>query len=356
MEARRITTRILPVLIAIFVGLSFSFVDPEPSSALSKPGKPKITSIKAVSSSSVKLIWKKAKGAKGYAVYRNGKLIKRVKTKTYTDKKLKANTKYTYKVRAYKTFKQEKWFNKKTGKWQSKKPPKKDRGSKKKVTCYKYGKYSKAKKVTTPKKAGSVTKPANITYSWGIEDGSPRYIVLNLKWNKVKNADHYYVYTSDDERWWADGPSFKGLPLKSTDKASKLAISAVNSAGKEGPKAWITIPKREAKYTYKVRFFNQPYSLMDAPFYIQTDNPDPENFEVNFYDSKGRKIPIFFVSGYDYFDVPCGYKEQPKVDGGYVITVERLQAGTVTVKIKEALKGRKIALNEETNYMKSSAF
>lgn len=74
--------------------------------------KPKKTSISAISStkSSVKLSWSKTSEAAGYKVYRSTKkgsgykLVKTVKGNksfTYTDKKLKSNKKYYYKVKAY---------------------------------------------------------------------------------------------------------------------------------------------------------------------------------------------------------------------------------------------------------------
>lgn len=75
-----------------------------------KPGK--VTSLKAskISKKSVTLSWKKVSNATGYEIYRseskNGKYkktaaIKKNSTVKYTNKSLKANKKYYYKVRAY---------------------------------------------------------------------------------------------------------------------------------------------------------------------------------------------------------------------------------------------------------------
>ena len=98
------------------------------SFAASKPGKVTGVSAKAASSSSVTLKWKKAKGAKGYQIYKvtnNGSkkiaTVKGASKKTYTVKKLKSNTRYRFKIRA---------FNKKK----------------------KYGKFSKTVSVRLPKK------------------------------------------------------------------------------------------------------------------------------------------------------------------------------------------------------------
>lgn len=83
------------------------------SSELSVMTKPvKVTGLKvsAQSSSQIKLVWKKVNGASGYQVYRYDTAKKKyVKAATvdssklsYTDKGLKSNKKYQYKVRAYK--------------------------------------------------------------------------------------------------------------------------------------------------------------------------------------------------------------------------------------------------------------
>lgn len=68
-----------------------------------KPNK--VTSLKKSSTkkNSVKLSWKKVSGATGYEIYQGSKRIKaECKTTSYTVKKLKKNTSYKFKVRAYK--------------------------------------------------------------------------------------------------------------------------------------------------------------------------------------------------------------------------------------------------------------
>jgi len=78
----------------------------------------KVTGLKAkaVSCKAIKLTWKKVKGATGYQVYRynkaKGKYVHCFTTKklTLTNKGLKADTKYSYKVRAYKVKDGKKYF------------------------------------------------------------------------------------------------------------------------------------------------------------------------------------------------------------------------------------------------------
>ena len=76
-----------------------------------KPTLAKVKNLKAKGQKKkVKLTWKKVSGADGYAIYRsakkNGKykqvkLIKKGKTTTFTQKKLKKGKKFYYKIRAY---------------------------------------------------------------------------------------------------------------------------------------------------------------------------------------------------------------------------------------------------------------
>ena len=112
----------------------------------------------AKSTSKVALKWSKTtvKSSQytGYAVFRGGKMIKRVgkKTTSYTDNGLKANTSYKYMIKTYKIKKVTKWYNKKTKKWQTKKPKKKYRGKSKTVKKYTYANPSPSKTVKTKSK------------------------------------------------------------------------------------------------------------------------------------------------------------------------------------------------------------
>lgn len=155
---------LLIVLALVFSSLTV-FAGGETAYAAAKSSSKfkKVTSLKATvkGENSVKLSWKYKKNAKkkinGYAVYRDGKLIKRVSKKksSYTDTGLQAGTNYKYTVKAYKTTKVKKWYNKTTKKWQKSKPKKKDRGKSKKVKAYKYGKAASVKAKT----AGTAPQP-----------------------------------------------------------------------------------------------------------------------------------------------------------------------------------------------------
>lgn len=156
---RTIMQKAMPVLIAAVMIISFTaFI--EPVSAASKPGKTVLTSARAIDESSAVLKWKKAKGAKGYQIYRDGKLVERVsgaKTTSFVDTGLAPGTKYKYRVSAYKTKKAKQYFNKKTGKWQKKKPKKAYLGTTKKITTYISGKKSNQKGITTSGAYGAGT-------------------------------------------------------------------------------------------------------------------------------------------------------------------------------------------------------
>lgn len=137
----------------------------------------KVTGLKkyAVGTNYVHFQWnkiKKNKNTKGYAIYLNGKLYKRVGVKTYRYKipKLKSNTSYKINVRAYNTYKQKQYYNTKTKKWQTKKPAKKNWKGKKtrKVTAYAYGPASATLSLKTTKPASQQTASSSHKHSYTI--------------------------------------------------------------------------------------------------------------------------------------------------------------------------------------------
>lgn len=77
--------------------------------------KPNIKSVKKSGSSDIKVTWAKTKGASGYEVYKlTGKTWKKVsdtKSTAFTDKGLKKNITYRYKIRAYQTVKGKKVYS-----------------------------------------------------------------------------------------------------------------------------------------------------------------------------------------------------------------------------------------------------
>lgn len=114
----------------------------------------------------------------------------------FTDTKLKAGTKYTYKVRAYTTYKQKQWYNKKSKKWVTKKPKKKYRGKKRKVTVKVYGPYSAAKlgrtKAKTATPAPSPAPAAEPLVITGLK-ADMGYISGQVSWNSAPEATQYRV-------------------------------------------------------------------------------------------------------------------------------------------------------------------
>lgn len=118
----------------------------------------KVTKLKssAITASTVKLSWKKSKGASGYQIVLNGKAVTNTKSTSYTLGGLKAGTKYSVKVRAYKSNK--KYYNTKKKKWVSKKPKASQWKTKKTRIKNKYGKYSSTISFNTK------AAPANINY------------------------------------------------------------------------------------------------------------------------------------------------------------------------------------------------
>ena len=149
---RRSISKVISILLAFcvaFSGLPFlaGSLDVKAASVTKK----KIT-LKATvkGETKVKLKWNKVKSpGKGYAVFRDGKVIKRLSKKktSFTDKGLKPGTKHKYQIKTYTKKKVTKWYNKKTKKWQKKKPAKKYRGKSKTVKVYVYKKKSNTVKV-----------------------------------------------------------------------------------------------------------------------------------------------------------------------------------------------------------------
>lgn len=128
------------------------------------------TSITNISSTtnSVSISWKKVTSVSGYEVYRGTYNLGKTTSTKYTDSNLKAATKYTYKVRAYKktTVKKKYYYNTKKKKWQTTKPAAKDwKGKKVKYVTsakYTYGKFCTAKSCNTKAEPEPTEKYVNI--------------------------------------------------------------------------------------------------------------------------------------------------------------------------------------------------
>ena len=146
--------KLISIALVLIIGTAFTLtIDTVEVSAVSAPAKVKWSTCKATSSSAVKLSWKKVKNASGYEIYKNGKIYKRTDKTSLAVTKLKANTKYTFKIKAYKNYKKKQYYNTTKKKWQNNKPKKKDWKGKKtrRKTLRKYGKISAAKAITTLK-------------------------------------------------------------------------------------------------------------------------------------------------------------------------------------------------------------
>lgn len=183
-------------LSAIIIVMMLIVAIPTETFAVSKPSQVKNLKASAKTTSSITLKWNKVKAAKGYEVQqynpktKKWKTLKKVKVLNYKHTKLKANTSYKYRVRAYKTYKQ--YYNSKTKKWQNKKPAKKNWKNKKTRTKYVYGKASKTvsvrtKKKTTTSNTGSGNTPSSNPTS--TSDGSTTESIID-----------YSDYTDDDAR------------------------------------------------------------------------------------------------------------------------------------------------------------
>lgn len=133
-KKRRVLT--LSVVVAIMIAFC-GYLTINEVSAASKPAQVENLKVYGVTTSSCSLSWSKAKSAEGYKVYmKTGsgsyKLVKTTTSKSYKKTGLKSNTKYMFKVRAYK----------------------------KSRSKYLYGKYSSAKSITTKQLRLTNTKHA----------------------------------------------------------------------------------------------------------------------------------------------------------------------------------------------------
>lgn len=104
---------VLLVLVCAVTCLSLPSID---ASAVSKPSRTSITSLKRLSKSAVRLNWKKSSRAKAYEVFmktNNGgfKRIKTTSSRALTKSGLKIGSSYCFRVRAYTTYKGRKYYS-----------------------------------------------------------------------------------------------------------------------------------------------------------------------------------------------------------------------------------------------------
>lgn len=104
---------VLLVLVCAVTCLSLPSIS---ASAVSKPSRTSITSLKRLSKSAVRLNWKKSSRAKAYEVFmktNNGgfKRIKTTSSRALTKSGLKIGSSYCFRVRAYTTYKGRKYYS-----------------------------------------------------------------------------------------------------------------------------------------------------------------------------------------------------------------------------------------------------
>ena len=245
------------VSLFLAVVLAFTIVTPTVVSAASKKvSKPKISSVSTVSSTSLKVKWKKVSGADGYVIYqkKSGGKYEKVKTITsgkttsYTKKSLSSATKYTYKIKAY------------------------DKQGSKKV----YSEYSSTK--------SAYTKPSKVTLS-SLSDVSTSSV--KIKWKKVSRADGYVIYQKK-----ADG-KYEKIKTITSGKTTSYTKKSLSSG---------------TKYTYKIRAYVKSGSDKVYGEYSSTKSTY----------TKPSKVTISSVSAVSSTSVKIKWKKVSNADG-YVI-------------------------------------
>lgn len=166
-------TRLFIILSAALGVLTASVNFTITASAVKKPAKVSKSSVKTVSATSVKVKWKKVKKAKGYQIkISNNKKLKKSKTinvskNTKTIKKLKSNTKYYIKIRAY------------------------AKSGSKKI----YGKWNRVMSIKTPKKSVKKTESKVRKTSGGSSNK------VQSTDNKLPSTDNQTTNTTHTHKW-----------------------------------------------------------------------------------------------------------------------------------------------------------
>lgn len=242
--------RMILCLTAIVVFSAFTLtLNVDVACAASLPSKPSKVVQRSASAgeTTVKLKWKKVKGAKGYQIYRKKasskkyKLVKTIskgKTLSYTDNNLKKNTKYNYKIRAYKTYKQ--YYNSSKKKWVVKRPL--FSVNPKTRTAKRFGRFSAVKSVKT--KLISLSAPKITARSGG-------YLRNDVSWAQVNGAQ-WYVATEYDAKGQATGSV--------TVRADQTLLASFFNRPK-GVTYFYTV---RACASVKGKTYRSPYSLKKA--------------------------------------------------------------------------------------------
>ena len=301
---------VLTILALVFAGLPVLAGEADVYAAsFAKPGKVKSLKVSLTSSNYVKLKWSKTSGkaVKGYAIYRNGKLLKRVSSSetSYTDKKALPGKTYKYYVKAYNKKKSLRWYNKSTKKYQTKMPAKKYRGERKKVNIFKYGRRSPERKIKTTFNKPSQVKGLKVTQT---SSGN-----VKLTWTKVKKDTKGYAIYRNGKRIARVGKSKTSYTDK-TVKNNKTYKYYVKAYNKTKAKRWYN--KKTKKYQKK-----KPAKKYRGK---------RKNVNVYKYGKKSATKSILV----------CDYKYKTNSDGTLTLTKYRGKGGKVVIPSK--LGGKKV--------------
>ena len=291
------------VSLFLAVVLAFTIVTPTVVSAASKKvSKPKISSVSTVSSTSLKVKWKKVSGADGYVIYQKKsdgkyekiKTITSGKTTSYTKKSLSSATKYTYKIKAY------------------------DKVGSKKV----YSEYSSAK--------SAYTKPSKVTVSSLSEVSSSS---VKIKWKKVSRADGYVIYQKKGN---GEYTKIKTITSGKTTSYTKKSLSSAT------------------KYTYKIKAYVKSGSSKVYGEYSSTKSTYTEPSKVTVssltaVSSTSVKIKWKKVSRADGYVI-----YQKKGDGEYT-KIKTITSGATTTYTKSGLSASTKYTYKIKAYVKSGS-
>ena len=324
-------------------------------------------SVKATGQHTVALKWNKvSKAYNGYAIFRNGEVIKYGNSKTlkFTDSKLKAGTKYTYQVKTYKVKKVKKWYNKKTKKWQTKKPAKKYRGKSKKVVSYSYKTKSKVITVRTDSKPVDSSSPSNNPSD--TSESTKEYTITwkNYNGNTLKTDN---VKAGDKPKYTGSTPTKPGTD-KYTYEFDGWTPSIVAASENTSYTAKFKAIEKTTSYSYKIHFLNEPYGNGgDTVIYLETDNLNRFDYSLGVLNSnnqaKNLNIKRGFYGGssqstYDDLDLSSmsGYICicSPECTGDCKFVVYEYDYDTYTdVIVKTKSVNIKNYYAEQTNWMQS---
>jgi fibronectin type 3 domain-containing protein len=273
------------VSLFLAVVLAFTIVTPTVVSAASKKvSKPKISSVSTLSSTSLKVSWKKVSGADGYVIYQKKsdgkyekiKTITSGKTTSYTKKSLSSATKYTYKIKAY------------------------DKQGSKKV----YSEYSSTK--------SAYTEPSKVTLS-SLSDVSTSSI--KIKWKKVSRADGYVIYQKKGSG------SYEKIKTITSGKTTSYTKKSLSSA---------------TKYTYKIKAYVKSGSDKIYGDYSSTKSAYTEPSKVTI-SSLTAVSPTSVKISWKKVSNADGYAIYQKKGDGEYTRIKTITSGSTTSYTKNSL-------------------